>query len=162
MSGFGRRLMEKMGWSDGKGLGLNEDGMTEHVKVRCVIRGAVPKDRWPWWWFHQHPPSSSIIQQQVKQREESAGLGIEEHDRKKVNESWWFNSFEQALQSFRTVDDDSDDDDGGSKKKKRKKDKKKKDKKKKMEAMDGEGGFVLPSYDDLFKATGGKRLGKYV
>lgn len=25
--------MEKMGWTKGKGLGANEDGMTEHVKV---------------------------------------------------------------------------------------------------------------------------------
>ena len=31
---FGYNLMKKMGWTDGKGLGLNEDGETDHIKVR--------------------------------------------------------------------------------------------------------------------------------
>lgn len=31
---FGQKLMEKMGWSKGKGLGAKEDGKTEHVAVR--------------------------------------------------------------------------------------------------------------------------------
>merc|ERR1712083_336839 len=30
---FGQKLMEKFGWAKGKGLGANEDGNTEHVKV---------------------------------------------------------------------------------------------------------------------------------
>ncbi|ERL90269.1 hypothetical protein D910_07621, partial [Dendroctonus ponderosae] len=30
---FGQKLMEKMGWSSGKGLGAKENGMTEHIKV---------------------------------------------------------------------------------------------------------------------------------
>jgi len=30
---FGQKLMEKMGWSQGKGLGAKEDGMVEHIKV---------------------------------------------------------------------------------------------------------------------------------
>lgn len=30
---FGRKLMERMGWSDGKGLGMNEDGKKDCVKV---------------------------------------------------------------------------------------------------------------------------------
>lgn len=48
---------------------------------------------------------------QVKQREESAGLGIEEHDRAKGQESWWYNSFEAALRSVKAGavgDSDSD------------------------------------------------------
>ncbi|KAI8819545.1 uncharacterized protein EV422DRAFT_568516 [Fimicolochytrium jonesii] len=31
---FGHKMMEKMGWTEGKGLGANEDGHTDHVKVR--------------------------------------------------------------------------------------------------------------------------------
>lgn len=31
---FGYRMLEKMGWKDGKGLGLNENGATEHIRVR--------------------------------------------------------------------------------------------------------------------------------
>eukprot|EP01089_Gocevia_fonbrunei_P002098 TRINITY_DN1208_c0_g1_i1.p1 TRINITY_DN1208_c0_g1~~TRINITY_DN1208_c0_g1_i1.p1 ORF type:complete len:281 (+),score=98.78 TRINITY_DN1208_c0_g1_i1:129-971(+) len=32
-SKFGYKMLEKMGWEDGKGLGANEDGRTDHVKV---------------------------------------------------------------------------------------------------------------------------------
>ena len=30
---FGQKMLEKMGWTSGKGLGANEQGMTEHVRV---------------------------------------------------------------------------------------------------------------------------------
>lgn len=32
-SKFGYKMMEKMGWQDGQGLGANSSGMTKHVKV---------------------------------------------------------------------------------------------------------------------------------
>ncbi|XP_013773557.1 PIN2/TERF1-interacting telomerase inhibitor 1-like [Limulus polyphemus] len=32
-SKFGQKLLEKMGWKKGKGLGKNEDGNPEHIKV---------------------------------------------------------------------------------------------------------------------------------
>lgn len=32
-SGFGFKMLQKMGWKEGSGLGANLDGCTEHVKV---------------------------------------------------------------------------------------------------------------------------------
>ncbi|RYG47016.1 hypothetical protein EON67_08950, partial [archaeon] len=33
-SAFGQRMLARMGWSEGKGLGKHEDGMLTHVKVK--------------------------------------------------------------------------------------------------------------------------------
>ena len=40
---FGKKMLEKMGWSDGKGLGADLSGETSHVKVnkRAVHLGMI-------------------------------------------------------------------------------------------------------------------------
>lgn len=44
-SGFGYRMLAKMGWSEGKGLGVNEDGMTSHIRAkRRRTNGGVGTD----------------------------------------------------------------------------------------------------------------------
>jgi hypothetical protein len=31
---FGQKMLEKMGWSNGKGLGAQEQGIVEHIRVK--------------------------------------------------------------------------------------------------------------------------------
>ena len=38
-SGFGFRMLQKMGWSEDKGLGKNETGMVSHLKVKAREQG---------------------------------------------------------------------------------------------------------------------------
>ncbi|XP_046743376.1 G patch domain-containing protein 4 [Diprion similis] len=52
---FGQKMLEKMGWSSGKGLGANEQGMTEHVKIsyKNDQSGIGFKDSGDQWTQHQ-------------------------------------------------------------------------------------------------------------
>lgn len=52
---FGQKLMEKMGWAPGKGLGINENGNTDHVKVKFKddSGGVGYKDRNDQWTEHE-------------------------------------------------------------------------------------------------------------
>ncbi|CAG5134569.1 unnamed protein product [Candidula unifasciata] len=51
-SKFGQRLMEKMGWEKGKGLGANENGITEHIRATYKSDsrglGCTPQDADAW------------------------------------------------------------------------------------------------------------------
>ncbi|CAI5728016.1 unnamed protein product [Peronospora destructor] len=58
VSDFARRQMKMMGWSEGKGLGKNEQGITSHVKVKRreelqgvgVEKEAVKEQQNQWWY----------------------------------------------------------------------------------------------------------------
>jgi hypothetical protein len=39
VSDFAKRAMAKMGWTEGKGLGAAEDGMTESIRVKKRVEG---------------------------------------------------------------------------------------------------------------------------
>lgn len=106
ISNFAQKQMEKMGWTEGMGLGKQGEGIVKHIVA-------------------------------VK-RDENEGLGTKENlEATALPESWWHDGFANALEGFQ-------------KPKKKKKNKKDKD------VVDPS---KAPSFDELFKATGGARLG---
>jgi len=113
-SSFAMKQMEKMGWTEGKGLGKTESGISTHISI-------------------------------VK-RDDSAGLGSEavEARANAASENWWHDAFASNLKFMK--------DKHGKKSKSGSKKRKAEDE---AEATDE----APPSYDDLFKATGGARLG---
>lgn len=144
ISDFARKQMEKMGWRDGQGLGKNEDGISTHIKVKKI--------------------------------ENNEGIGESsksDEDRiKGVTDQWWYGAFDKNAKKFKIKCDEDDDDDRKKKSKKTKKEKKsKKEKKEKkskksndedkqLESEDEDSKVEdVPTYDELFKATGGIRLG---
>jgi Pin2-interacting protein X1 len=69
VSDFAKRQMEKMGWSKGKGLGKNEQGVKSHVKVkrREELQGvgaekvAVQEIQNQWWYNVYDRMASKIV-----------------------------------------------------------------------------------------------------
>ncbi|OWY93068.1 hypothetical protein PHMEG_00037669 [Phytophthora megakarya] len=68
VSDFARRQMEKMGWSAGKGLGKNEQGVKSHVKVkrREELQGVgaekqEAKEQANQWWYNVYDRMASKI-----------------------------------------------------------------------------------------------------
>ena len=78
----------------------------------------------------------------VKKREDNAGLGVEKQVEESLGENWWHDAFSANLKSFAS-----------------KLDKKSDKKRKRQRGEDVQENQAAPSYEDLFKATGGKRLG---
>lgn len=147
LSDFALKQMKKMGWNEGEGLGRHSDGIKHHIII--------------------------------KKRENSTGLGSDVVDINSngpandvdVDESWWNKTFSNNLKNMKIKnlngkikkikkdkhdkkrkrsscrtngDDDVDNDDDDANDRMRLLD---------SDAMDN------PSFEDLFKATGGKRLG---
>jgi len=160
-SSFARRQLEKMGWSEGTGLGKNRDGMVAHIRTKkreeSVGLGGekkVVEEQSDMWWRDSVGSTLARLQQQKRQKERK-------RRRSDVGSGGGSGS------------DDGDDNDEKipNTKKKRKKEKKAKKKKsrkerKKKRAKDasngseGSGGEIkIYSDHELFAATGGARFG---
>lgn len=156
VSDFARKHMEKMGWKDGEGLGKEKQGLKSHIKV-------------------------------VKKLE-SSGLGLDESTKvlQSQTEHWWHDDFSNHLKQFK-IGNKSIDSISKSKSNKKKKNKRKLDEtlssttyddddkvndletddknssskksKKKSKVTTDLPSSGPPSYEELFKATGGARLG---
>jgi Pin2-interacting protein X1 len=149
VSSFAMRQMEKMGWKEGTGLGKNADGRVVHVKTT------------------------------KKDDKDGLGASAETKGEAAGEDQWWFDSYSNGMSEFKKEarkkrkrgddEDNSGSDDREKKSKKSKKDKKdKKDKKKdkkekksekKSKDKSDKKDFSAPSFEELFKATGGARLG---
>ena len=139
VSDFARRQLEKFGWKDGQGLGKEGKGMVSHVAVEKKI--------------------------------DAAGIGAEaasaEEEVKAA--SWWHDAYANKLAHIEVDSDSGDDDDDGKRREKKDKKKKKKQRKVKREkkgsssaskgGLDESGEIAMPSFEELFAATGGARLG---
>ena len=70
VSAFARRQMEKMGWTEGKGLGKREDGLSSHIKV-------AKKD-----------DSAGL------------GVDAAAKEQVQVADNWWHDGFSKQLKAF--------------------------------------------------------------
>lgn len=144
-SSYAFKLMQKMGWKEGSGLGKNEDGNAKHIVIRkredSVGLG------------NDSQLTAAMIHEQWCTKSFSSKL----------------DSFKAKLAAICS----SDDDDEGDKKKKRKEKKSKKRSRKERDSAgdaisddveatkrtDSDEDGINIDYDALFKATGGARLG---
>ncbi|KAH0547094.1 PIN2/TERF1-interacting telomerase inhibitor 1-like [Cotesia glomerata] len=63
---FGQRMLEKMGWTSGKGLGAHEQGATEHIRVKHKDDQAglgFSKDKQEKMWTETQQNFSQLLQQ---------------------------------------------------------------------------------------------------
>lgn len=113
---FGHKMLTKMGWAPGKGLGSNEDGHTEHVKVRLKDNnfgiGANKKNMDNWL---DNTDAFSRLLADLNSRVESE---------------------QSSVASPASKEDDDEDSDDSAKKSKKKSKKEKKDKKEKKSKKD--------------------------
>jgi len=81
-SKFGQKLMEKMGWEKGKGLGANENGRVEHISARLKDnnKGIGFEGHDDTWLAHQNDFQSVLAALNIQHGE--AGKDMSESDKK--------------------------------------------------------------------------------
>eukprot|EP00644_Phytophthora_capsici_P011895 jgi/Phyca11/505246/fgenesh2_kg.PHYCAscaffold_12_\ len=95
VSDFARRQMEKMGWSAGKGLGKNEQGMKSHVKVkrREELQGVGAekqevKEQGNQWWYNVYDRMASkiVVDASDEEKDEKKKKKKEKKEKKRKRE----------------------------------------------------------------------------
>ncbi|XP_033638866.1 PIN2/TERF1-interacting telomerase inhibitor 1-like [Asterias rubens] len=88
---FGHQLMEKMGWKQGKGLGINEDGKTSHISVSLknnTLGLGCSQERGDNWISHQDDFNdllNSLNQNQQDAKKKSKPQSLQEKSKKAKN-----------------------------------------------------------------------------
>ncbi|XP_017777466.1 PREDICTED: PIN2/TERF1-interacting telomerase inhibitor 1-like [Nicrophorus vespilloides] len=88
-SKFGQKMLEKMGWSKGKGLGSKLDGMVDHVKVsyKNDSKGMGFQDNGEQWTQHEDQFAALLkelnnSEDAVQPKQEDSKLNLEERSKK--------------------------------------------------------------------------------
>lgn len=128
---FAKRQMEKMGWSEGTGLGKNRDGRTDHVRVK------------------------------QREQDMGLGLEKKKVTDMAVEENWWRDSAGGTLAKLQAMKKRNEELKKSKKKDKKSKKSDKKSKKKRKTSDDDEQPLKIKTFTDqeLFEATGGARFG---
>jgi len=81
-SKFGQKLMEKMGWQKGKGLGANENGRVQHIslKLKDNNKGIGFEGHDDTWLEHQNDFQSVLAALNIEHGD--AGKGLSENEKK--------------------------------------------------------------------------------
>ena len=135
-SSFGRKMLEKMGWKTGQGLGLNNDGTTTHIKISVkddnLGIGASQKDAETGWLNN-----SKSYQEVLDRLAQSMGKEAEEveSERKKDKKS---KKSKDDKESKKSKKDKKDKKDAKVSKKKSEKSKESKESKKSKESKESQ------------------------
>ncbi|KAI9306302.1 G-patch domain-containing protein [Cunninghamella echinulata] len=137
-SKFGFRMMAKMGWAPGKGLGVNEDGSQQHVKVKLKddTLGLGAKKNTTENWLGNTDAFSRLLAD-LNSRPTTPNTEEENDDTEEIEKDANDDDKDKKGKKRKSISDGSDEDSDEVNEKKKKKSKKdKKEKKSKKEKKD--------------------------
>ena len=75
---FGKKMLQKMGWSEGKGLGKSEQGVTSHVRVKkreeaAGIGANEPEKMDDQWWHNVYNSAAASVPTGKKKKKKKKG-----------------------------------------------------------------------------------------